>query len=115
MSKLKKGDMFVVYNSELKYIDLSRSGSFIVNNINCLSEYDFPLITLLCVYLGDNICEEYYSHTKMQINNPVTRGEYYVSIYDKQNSLKSFDNIIDRGQGFNELEQFILDYPLVTK
>ena len=112
-SKLKRGDMFVVYNSELKYVELSGSGSFVLSNINNVSEYDFPLTTLLCMYLGDNICEEYYSHMKMQINNPVTDKEYYVSIYDKQNSSK--DDIVTKAKGFNEIEKFVLDYPIVVE
>ena len=115
MEKLKVGDLFVVNNSELKYVDLTDNGSFIVKSINTLSEYDYPLTTLLCMYLGDNICEEYYSHIKMQVNNPINDKDYYVSIYDKHNSFRSFDNFVDKGKNFNELEKFILNYPLVVE
>ena len=115
MEKLKAGDIFVAYCSELEYVYLCSGGSFLLSKINGLEEYDYPLTTLLCMYLGDNVCEEYYSHIKMQVNNPINEKEYYISVYDKQNTLKAFDNIVDRGKNFKNLDEFILSYPLIVE
>ena len=55
MKKLKVGDLFIASSSELKYVDLSSGGSFLLENINKLEEYNFPLTTFMCMYLGDNL------------------------------------------------------------
>lgn len=115
MEKLKVGDIFIVYSSELKCIDLSCNGSFLLKCINSLDEYDFPLVTFMCRYLGDNICEEYYSGIKMQINYPLYEDQYYVSIYAKQSCYRSFDNIIDKSKNFRKLDQYVLEYPLIIE
>lgn len=116
MEKLKVGDFFIVYSSELKYVDLSSGGSFLLGNINELSEYNYPLVTFMCMYLGNNLCEEYYSGIKMQINNSIRNGdEYYVSIYEKHNHNARFSNVFDRGKDFRELDKYVLDYPLVIE
>ena len=116
MNKLTEGDIFIVYCSELKYATFSRSGSFILNNINRLSEYDFPLTTFMCMYLGNNICEEYYSGIKMQINYPIVEnGEYDVSIYAKYSNYKAFTNEQEKMNKFNELNQYIKSYPLIIE
>ncbi len=115
MEKLKVGDIFIVYSSELKCIDLSTSGSFLLRCINSLNDYDFPLVTFMCRYLGDNICEEYYSGIKMQINYPLYEDQYYVSIYEKQNHYRGFENIIDKSNNFRKLDQYVLEYPLIIE
>lgn len=114
MEKLKVGDLFIVYSSELKYSDLSINGSFLLGNINDLNDYQFPLVTFMCKYLDDNICEEYYSGLKMQINYPITDGDYFVSIYDKHNHDKRL-NDVDKWKNFKKLDEYVLKYPLIIE
>lgn len=116
MKELKVGDLFTVYSSELKYVDLSSGGSFLLENINKLEEYNFPLTTFMCMYLGDNLCEEYYTGIKMQINNPIKdNDEYHVSIYAKHNHYSRFSNMFDGGKSFRELDKYTLAYPLIIE
>ena len=115
MEKLKAGDLFIVYSSELKYANLTSNGSFVLGNINVLEDYDFPLTTFMCKYLGNNLCEEYYSGIKMQINNPINEDEYYISIYDKHNSRRSFKDVVDKWKDFNKLDEYVSNYPLIIE
>ena len=112
--ELKVGKLFMASMKDIGYFSLSNGGTYYINNLNDkLDKYDS--VYFLLKYLGDNLCEEYYTGKILQISYPINEPEYYITKYAWYNSFWSQDKLHDKWKLFQELDRFILDYPLVIE
>ena len=112
--KLNVGDLFMVDMRELSYISLSTNGDFYIQNLNKKSgRYDD--VYFLLKYLGNNLCEEYYTGKVLQISYPINEPEYYITKYAWHNSNWPMNKTLDKWKLFQELDEFSLKYPLVVE
>ena len=113
-NKLKVGDLFMVSMRDIGFFYLSLSGSFMIDNIYKKSgKYDN--VYFLLKYIGDNLCEEYYTGKLIQISYPIYEPDYYITKYAWYNSFWTLDKLHDKWKLFQELDKYILEYPLVIE